>query len=150
MENSSLILLTNELFLNQTELFKEEYKSSELTQIHTFNDLTISNLDDWYNSLFAKYDFLNILQIDCIQLFFTKLEYILTTINPETLNINDDLIEDSNLILWRESSQGISKLIFDKFGQIIYMFNGNDGKKTTGNFDANVDMEKLLYRFLLK
>lgn len=150
MENSSLILLTNELFLGQTELFKEEYKSLESTQIHTFNDLTISNLDDWYNSLFAKYSFFNKLQIDCIQLFFKKLEYILTTINPETLNINDDLIEDSNLILWRESTQGISKLIFDKFGQIIYMFNGNDGKKTIGNFDSNVDMEKLLYRFLLK
>jgi hypothetical protein len=150
MENSTLILLTNELFLGQSELFKEEYKSFEPIQIQTFNDLSISNLEEWYNSLFAKYPYLNEIQKKCIQLFFKKLEFVLKNINPDTLNINDDLIEDSDLMLWRESSQGISKLIFDEYGQIVYMYNDNNGTKIKGIFDINVDMEKLLYRFLQK
>jgi hypothetical protein len=52
------------------------------------------------------------------------------------------------LLLWRETSKGISKLVFNEYGEIIYMFNGNDGKKTRGVFNSDIDFEKLLYRFL--
>lgn len=149
MENSSLINLTNGLHLGQSELFGNDYKDLNNNTTYTFTELSISNLDDWQNSLLQKHSFLNQLQIENLQNFLMSLSKILETINPEKLKINDDvLIEEDELILWRESNQGISKLFFDTFGQITYTFNGFNGGKKRGVFDSNVEMEKLLYRFL--
>ncbi len=148
--NSSLSYLANDLLLKQSELFGQEYGKFEIKQIHTFNDITISNLDDWYNSILTKYNFLNIIQISNLANFLKALNYVLCKLHPDKLKINDDSIfEEDELLLWRESVNGISKLIFNKYGDFIYLFNGNDGKKVQGVFDENVDIEKLLYRFLL-
>lgn len=146
MEN--LATITNNLFLEQSELYGDIYARAQSNEVQTFNEVSINNLDDWYNSLLTKYDQLNLSQIQGLQLFFTNLKYILTSIDPNKLNIDNDLIEDTDLLLWRESSDGISKLVFDEFGQIVYMFNGNNGRKVKGIFDINIDMEKLLYKFI--
>lgn len=148
MENS-LTFFTKDLFLQQSELFGEDYKNFENNSVHTFNDLTVSNLHDWQNSILQKYQLLNDRQLTNLQLLLFALTDILLTINPDKLQIKNDCITDENeLLLWRESTKGISKLIFNKFGDVIYIFNGNDGKKIRGVFENNVDFEKLLYRFL--
>ncbi len=149
MENSLLTSFTNELFLRQSELFGNDYKYFETQTIHTFNDLSVSNLEDWKNTIFQKNMFLNDHQIFNFQNFLFSLTKVLETINPDKLKIkNDSFLEESELILWRESSKGISKLSFNKYGEIIYMFNGNDGKKVRGVFESGVDFDMLLYRFL--
>ena len=151
MENNSLTYMTNELLLRQSELFGAEYESFDHQTINTFNDVSFSNLEDWQNSILQKNLFLNNLQTANIQNLFTSLAAILETINPDKLNINNDsLIEENELLLWRETYKGISKLVFNTFGEIIYMFNGNDGQKVRGVFQADIDFEKLLYRFLLQ
>ncbi|WP_339893968.1 hypothetical protein [uncultured Algibacter sp.] len=145
MENS-LNNLTNDLFLRQSELFGEDYE--ETGHIHTFNDLSISDLDDWFNSVLTKFDFLNEIQIKSFQNFVIKLNYVLRQIDPNKLKINDDSVEDSDLLLWRESDKGISMITFDEFGQIAYNYVGKNGKKVKGVFNQDVDMEKLLYKFI--
>ena len=149
METNSLTFLTNELYLRQSELFGDDYKNFENNSIHTFNELSISNLEDWQNSILQKYSSLNELQITNFQNLLVSLSEILETINPEKLKINEELIiDESELLLWRESYKGISKLFFNEYGEITYVFNGNDGKKVRGIFDTIVDFEKLIYRFL--
>ena len=149
METNSLIFLTNELYLRQSELFGVDYKNLENNSIHTFNELSISNLEDWQNSIMQKYSSLNDLQILNLQNLLISLSEILETINPEKLKINEEFIADeSDLLLWRESFKGISKLFFNEYGEIVYIYNGNDGKKIRGVFDRNVDFEKLIYKFL--
>jgi hypothetical protein len=148
MENSLETLAIN-LNLGQSELFKEYYDKPEIKQIHTFNELSIKDLTDWYNSVLNKYVFLNPIQVENFQAFWNSLEYVLSKIDPLKLKIKTDSNEEEqDLLLWRESSKGISKLSFDSYGQITYMFNGFDGKKIRGVFDSDVDMEKLLFRFI--
>jgi hypothetical protein len=148
MENSLETLAIN-LNLGQSELFKEYYEKVEIKQIHTFNDLSIKDLPDWYNSVLNKYAFLNPIQVQNFQNFWNSLQFVLSQIDPLKLKIKTDSNEEElDLLLWRESSKGISKLSFDSYGQITYMFNGFDGKKIRGVFDSDVDMEKLLFRFI--
>jgi hypothetical protein len=145
---NDLNLITRNLYLSQSELFSNVYEKTNENIIHTFNEVSINDMDDWFNSLLTKYDILNKVQIENLRVFFKKLKYVLKNIDPNKLDIKNDLIEESDLVLWRESNNGISKLIFDEYGQIIYMFNGNEGRKIKGVFDGNVDMEKLLYKFI--
>lgn len=147
MENS-LNILTNDLFLRQSELFGQDYENTEIKHIHTFNDLSVSDLDDWFNSIQTKYDFLNENQIKNFQGFVVKLDFVLSQIDPNKLKINVDSVEDSDLLLWRESDNGISMITFDEFGQIAYNYVGKNGKKVKGVFNHDVDMEKLLYKFI--
>lgn len=148
MENSFEVLANN-LNLGQSELFNEYYKNIEIRQIHTFNDLSVTDLVDWYNSVLNRYPFLENQQLENFQNFCNSLKYVLSQIDPLKLNIKVDSNDDElDLLLWRESNQGISKLCFDIYGQIIYTFNGFDGKKIRGVFDSNVEMEILLYRFI--
>jgi hypothetical protein len=148
MENSLETLAIN-LNLGQSELFKRYYEKPEIKQIHTFNDLSVKDLPDWYNSVLNKYTFLNPIQVQNFQNFWSSLQFVLSQIDPLKLKIKTDSNEEElDLLLWRESSKGISKLSFDSYGQITYMFNGFDGKKIRGVFESDVDMEKLLFRFI--
>lgn len=147
MENS-LTYLANDLFLEQSEMFSDVYKDVRVKNGDTYNDISISNLNDWLNSIIMKYDFLNKMQIDNFISFLKSLDSILRNIDPKKLKINNDCIDEDDLQLWRESNSGISKLVFDKYGQIVYMFNGTDGRKIKGVFDNSVDMKKLLNRFI--
>lgn len=146
--NNGLNLFKNNLYLAQSQLFSEVYEKNIDHEIHTFNEVSINDIDDWFNSLLMKYDFFKDIQVENLQAFFKKLKYVLKNIDPNKLDIQNDLIEDVDLVLWRESNNGISKLVFDEYGQIVYMFNGNDGSKVKGLFDKDVDMEKLLYKFI--
>jgi hypothetical protein len=144
----NLATITNNLFLEQSELYGDLYEKMQYNELQTFNEVSINVLDDWYNSLLTQYNQLNPNQIKGLQFFITSLKYVLTNIDPNKLNIDNELIEGTDLLLWRESSDGISKLVFDEFGQIVYMFNGNNGRKIKGVFDLTIDMEKLLYKFI--
>jgi|SRR5690606_11110346 len=146
--HNSLVNLTNDLFLRQSELYGKDYQKIEISHIHTFNDLSVSDLDDWFNSILTKYDFLNNLQIKNLQGFVGKLNFVLGQIDPNKLKIDIDSIEDSDLLLWRESNNGMSMITFDEFGQIAYNYIGKNGRKVKGVFNQDVDMEKLLYKFI--
>ena len=60
MENNSLTFFTNDLLLRQSELFGNDYKDIENQTTHTFSDVSISNLEDWQNSILQNNLFLNI------------------------------------------------------------------------------------------
>jgi hypothetical protein len=145
---SLLSNFTDDLLLRQSELYGKDYEESEVKHIHTFNDSSISDLDDWFNSILTKYDFLNDIQIKNFQNFLMSLKTLLDIIDPEKLKINDSSVEESDLLLWRESNNGMSMITFDEFGQIAYNYIGKDGRKIKGIFDQNIDMEKLLYKFI--
>lgn len=146
---NSLVSFANDLSLKQSELYGNLYNEIEHEVVNTFSGISILNLSDWQNNVFLKYNFINDEQRKNLQCFFIGLSSVLKTIDPEKLRINDDSItEEEDVVFWRESHKGISKLFFTKYGQIIYNFNGNDGKKIRGIFENDVDFEKLLYRFL--
>ncbi len=93
---------------------------------------------------------LNKLQKNNVESFATSLAGLLREIDPAKLKIVVDYIEEEcELLLWRKSSQGVSKLSFDSYGQITYLFTGDSGQKTIGVFEEGVDMDKLL-RFYQK
>ena len=73
MENSLETLAIN-LNLGQSELFKRYYEKPEIKQIHTFNDLSVKDLTDWYNSVLNKYAFLNPIQVQNFQNFWNSLQ----------------------------------------------------------------------------
>ena len=101
MENSFEILATN-LNLEQSELFNKYYKNIEIKQIHTFNDLSITDLVDWYNSILNTYTFLENEQLENFQNFWNSLKYVLSQIDPLKLNIKvDSNDEEIDLLLWR-------------------------------------------------
>lgn len=147
--NNSLSYLANDLFLRQSELFGQEYSMFEIKQIHTFNDITISNLDDWYNSILIKYSLTEDLQIETFGKFTNSLNKFLNRLDPIKIEGIKDLFidEENDFLLWRESELGVSKLIFDTYGEITYNFNGFDGKMQRGVFNTDADMEKLMFRF---
>lgn len=140
--------ITNNLLLEQSAMFSHVYKNAKRNNTETFNPVSITSIDDWYNSILTKYDFINLSQLKNLHAFFYELKSVLTQIDPNKLDIKNEVIEDTDLMLWRESANGISKLVFDEFGQIVYLFNGNDGEKIKGVFDNGIDLEKLLYRFI--
>lgn len=143
------INLTSSLYLEQSELYGKMYHDLNFSITPTFNDVCFGNISDWHNGLIAKYNFLNLEQRYTLSLFFSALKDILTQFDPEKLKIfNDSIVEEKEIVIWREDTKGISKLIFDKYGEITYVFNGYDGKKIRGVFNKDVDFEKLLYRFL--
>lgn len=145
-----LLSITNNLFLEQSEMFSAVYKNAKKNDTETFNPVSITSIDDWYNSILTNYDCINDVQLANLHAFFKELKSVLSQIDPNKLDIKNDIVEDTDLMLWRESHYGISKLIFDEFGQIVYIFNGNHGEKIKGVFESNVDLEKLLYRFISK
>lgn len=146
--NNSLSFLKKDLFLKQSELFGNEYEKSKVRHIHTFNELSVTDLSDWYNSIQIKYNFLNDIQRANFLKFVEALNYVLKNIDPKRLQINVDIVEGVDLILWRKSLNGLSIITFDEYGQIAYNYTDKDGKKIKGVFDQDVDMEKLLYRFI--
>jgi hypothetical protein len=139
--------LFNGLHLQQSELFGAEYGVKECNE---YGEISIKVVEEWLNSIEVHHD-LNKLQKNNVESFATSLAGLLREIDPAKLKIVVDYIEEEcELLLWRKSSQGVSKLSFDSYGQITYLFTGDSGQKTIGVFEEGVDMDKLLYRFLSK
>lgn len=145
---NTLNLLVNEMLLQQSELYAADYSS--VKGCNEYGAISISVVEEWLNSISVHND-MNKLQKENLQCFAVCLVDVLQKIDPNKLNISVDYIqEEQELLLWRKSHQGISKLSFDPIGQITFTFTGNDGQKVLGVFNTGVDMEKLLLRFLSK
>lgn len=150
----SLGSLSKQLHLGRSEVYGYAYnqysQNLQVNHVHSYNELTVSNLDEWHSSILMSYPFLNDLQLCNLKCFVENLAGVLNTLNPDKLkNIRVDFIDaERELMFWKESVKGIKKISFDVYGQITYVSNGNDGSKKRGVFEAGVDMEKLIYRFL--
>lgn len=49
--------------------------------------------------------------------------------------------EENTVIVWKENKEGLYQLIFDSYGQVSYVFCGNDGSKLRNTFEF--DFEEL-------
>lgn len=137
--------------LSHSELYSQEYVDAIPRHVHTYNELSVSDHEDWFNSVIYHFEFSSVSQFSNFNAFYDVVVHLLETIDPQKLKfITDSIEEESDLLIWRESPAGISKLIFEDSGTIVYAFNGNDGSKIRGEFDSTVDFTKLLYRFLTK
>ncbi len=149
MENQ-LNFITEDLRLRQSELYGSNYSQLDNKfNIPTYNDLSIHTLKDWENSLINSYD-LNESQIIVLSKFLKELDYILTTIDPLKIkSIQTSTIDETDLLIWRETSRFIVELTFDEDGFVTFrktFKNSNEMQK--GIFDFKSDFQKLLLKFL--
>ena len=147
----TLNAVAKNMSLTQSELYAQEYVDAVPRHIHTYNELSVTDHEDWYNSVTYHFNFTSQAQFENFTQFYDVVVQHLQTVDPQRLKFITDSIEaESDILIWRESQAGISKLIFEDSGEIVYVFNGNDGSKIRGEFDSTVDFVNLLYRFLTK
>jgi hypothetical protein len=147
---TQLHFITEELHLRQSQLYGNTYSEIENQfSIPTYNDLSIHTLKDWGNSLINSYE-LNNEQILALSRFLEELDYILTTIDPLKINsIQTSTIDDTDLLIWRETSNFIVELTFDDEGFVIFRKTPKDKKPMQkGLFNSDSDFQKLLLQFL--
>ncbi len=141
--------IRNSMSLGQSVLYSDVYLKAIPRHTSAFNSLSIRNVNDWFESVTFHYTCMNAVQRKNFECFVTSLQRQLQNIDPEKIDIKvDEITEESSLLLWRESTNGISKLIFNEFGGISYVYIGTNGKKKRGLFDNAIDFEKLLYLFM--
>jgi len=141
--------IRNSASLEQSVLYGDIYFKVIPKHTSAFNSLSIRNVSDWFESVTFHYTCMNADQRKNFECFVTALHRQLQNIDPEKVDVKvDEITEESSLLLWRESTNGISKLIFNEFGGISYVYIGKDGKKKRGLFDTAIDFEKLLYLFM--
>ena len=146
--NTTFNIIQDDILLKQSEVYGQEYQNFDDENLVTFNDLSITNIENYYNFLLEKYQFLNDLQVFGIQSLFQEMGYVLTMIDPLKLNLKDDTIDYEDLTIWNKSRLGISKLTFDKFGQVIFQFVGVNGTKIMEVHEGEIDMQDLLFKLL--
>ena len=150
-ENFRNLDLSKETFLEQSELYNVIYKEYKDSNTIIPNEIGVDDLDDWFYKILSIYSFLNDGQKNNLKSTIGVLKSILNIVDPEKLKMGVDGFEEENeLILWRKSKNGVSKIIFDEFAEITFSYIGYDGKIIMGIFNNNVDFEKLIYKFLLQ
>lgn len=150
-ENFRNLDLSKETFLEQSELYNVIYKEYKDSNTIIPNEIGVDDLDDWFYKILSIYSFLNDGHKNNLKSTIGVLKSILNIVDPEKLKMGVDGFEEENeLILWRKSKNGVSKIIFDEFAEITFSYIGYDGKKIMGVFNNKVDFEKLIYKFLLQ
>lgn len=47
--------------------------------------------------------------------------------------------EENQVIVWKETKDGLYQLVFDEYNEVTYMFIGNDGRKIRNTFELNLE-----------
>lgn len=148
--STQLHFITEELHLRQSQLYGNSYSEIENKfSIPTYNDLSIHTLKDWENSLTNSYE-LNSEQTIILSRFLEQLNIILTIIDPLKINsIQTSTIDETDLLIWRETSNFIVELTFDDEGFVTFRkTHKNNQPMQKGIFDSDSDFQKLLLQFL--
>lgn len=141
--------IRNNASLEQSILYADVYFKAIPKHTSAFNSLSIRNIHDWYESVTFHYKCMNAVQSTNFECFVVWLHLQLKYMDPDKIDIKvSEIEEDSSLILWRDSINGVSKLVFNKYGAISYVYIGKNGKKRRGLFDNQIDFEKLFYVFM--
>ena len=150
-ENFRNLDLSKETFLEQSELYNVIYKEYKDSNTIIPNEIGVDDLDDWFYKILSIYSFLNDGQKNNLKSTIGVIKSIINIVETEKLKMGVEGVEEENeLIVWRKSKNGVSKIIFDEFAEITFSYIGYDGKKIMGIFNNNVDFEKLIYKFLLQ
>ncbi|MGB5941610.1 MAG: hypothetical protein WBG71_01900 [Leeuwenhoekiella sp.] len=145
-----LNFITEELRLKQSQLYGDSYSEIENKfVVPTYNDLSIHTLKDWENSLINSYD-LNEVQTFTLSEFLKQLNYVLKTIDPLKIeSIRTSTIDETDLLVWRETSKFIVELTFDEDGFVIFRKTfKTDKEMQKGIFNSDSDFQWLLLQFL--
>lgn len=131
----------------------DSYKENILNQSEVFSTPALSDLNGKFDKLYI--DFMNITNVQTIQLNLIKEGFILiqTIIDPTKLCFFESSKgSDDELILRRESENGVSKLIIHDDGAIAYWFIAfkESQKANIRNFyhlNEKIDFEVITYNF---
>ena len=47
--------------------------------------------------------------------------------------------EENQVIVWKETKDGLYQLVFDEYNEVTYMFIGNDGRKIRNTVELNLE-----------
>lgn len=145
-----LAILSNDLRLQESEVYGDVYlKNAVNTNSSTYNELSIHTLEDWYNYLSTTYNLTSSQEVNLIN-FTEQFRTILALINPHKIkDIQNTLNEDSDLLLWKESTNSISEIFFEDDGEILYRFTDKKtGRLTKSFFNGECDFQGLILTFL--
>lgn len=147
---NQLEFLTNDLLLKESELYGKTYEKNDFNfSSPTYNDLSVHTLGDWLNSLTTSYN-LTYLQHKNLNLLINALGFVLKTIDPIRIkDIQTMILEDTDLLFWRETKKGVSELTLEDDGGVVFRSTDRKtGKMQKGIFDEEIDFQKLLFKFL--
>lgn len=145
------IILKTEL--TQSETFGSFYEDIlDSNEGSSFSNLLIEDVWDLLENISLKYESLTPFQKDMLHKIFTEFNNIRTTIDPKRLKSFDHhLNEDEELLLFRESENGLINIIINPEDYIAFSFIPSGEKSRKFYFiDENGDFETLAYNFFSK
>jgi len=142
------IILRTELVQSETfgDFYEEILDSNEGS---SFCNPLIEDVSELLENILLKYESLTAFQKDVLYKIFSEFNHIRTTIDPKRLkSFTHDLNEDEELLLFRESENGLINIIINPEDCIAFSFIPNNEQKRTFYFiDQNGDFETLAYNF---
>jgi hypothetical protein len=142
------IILRTELVQSETfgDFYGEILDSNEGS---SFCNPLIEDVSELLENILLKYESLTSFQKDMLHKIFSEFNNIRTTIDPKRLkSFTDDLNEDEELLLFRESQNGLINLIINPEDCVAFSFIPNNEQQRKFYFiDRNGDFEILAYNF---
>lgn len=134
----------------QSDFANEVYKKILDDDESTFTTPLLKEVEDIYNQIINAYNNLTSFQIKVLTNVIDKLNYVKTEIDPKRLkDFKHCMNEDGDLLLYRESDNGLINIIIHTEEDIAYSFIGNtQGNDLDFYTINNCDFEKLIFKFL--
>ena len=142
------IILKTEL--TQSETFGSFYVDIlDSNEGGSFCNLLVEDVEDLLENILLKYESLTPFQKSMLHKIFTEFNNIRTTIDPKRLKSFDHhLNEDEELLLFRESENGLINIIINPEDCIAFSFIPTDEQQRKFYFiDEKGDFETLAYDF---
>ncbi len=148
MSNNLEPMISNSI-LAQSEIFGQNYEElADEKDVPAFSSVYHKNINNIYNSIIYENTDLTDFQTNSLKNIFDSLNEISKEIDPYRLEFDFYFNNDDELLLFRESENGLTNLIINPEEDIAFSFIGKSGEKTLNFFTENDDFEKLAFNFL--
>ncbi len=138
--------IQSDSFGDQYKKYFCEYDSS------TFNSPLFSDISSIYNSIMLKYTSLTEFQQEILGKLFNTFNQIRKTIDPNRLkSFEYYLNEDDELLLYRNTTLGLTNIIINPDELIAYSYLGkSDSDRILKFYNSGADFESIAYKFFSK
>jgi len=138
--------------LLQSEFAGDQYKKIFYQTSSSFNNPLIEEVEEIYNQVISQYDEITEHQILVLTKIIDKLNDVRTIINPNRFkNLKHSITEDDDLLLYRESDNGLVNIIIHPDEDFAFSYIGNIAGRELEFFESQTaDFETIVLNFLAK